>query len=59
MLKHIGTKEVILMTNNPKKIKAIEELGVKVVKRHPIITKSNPHHDKYLSTKSGKLGHLI
>jgi GTP cyclohydrolase II len=47
------------MTNNPKKIKAIEELGVKVVKRHPIITKSNPHNDKYLSTKSGKLGHLI
>ncbi len=59
MLKHIGTKEVILMTNNPKKIKAIEELGIKVAKRHPIVTKSNPHNDKYLSTKSGKLGHLI
>ena len=59
MLKHIGTKEVILMTNNPKKIKAIEDLGVKVEKSHPIIKKSNPHNDKYLSTKSGKLGHLI
>ena len=47
------------MTNNPRKIKAMTELGIEVVERKPLMTKSNPHNSQYLSTKAGKLGHLI
>ena len=59
MLKHIGVKSVILMTNNPRKIKALENMGIEVSGRAPIETKRNPHNTRYLSTKSGKLGHYL
>ena len=50
---------VDLMTNNPKKINALEKLGLKVNKRIPILSESNEHNKKYLSTKAKKLGHLF
>ena len=59
MLKHIGVKSVILMTNNPRKIKALENMGIEITDRAPIETERNPHNSRYLSTKSGKLGHYL
>ena len=59
MLKHIGVKSVILMTNNPRKIKALENMGIEVSGRASIETERNPHNSRYLSTKSGKLGHYL
>lgn len=59
MLSHLGVSKVILMTNNPRKVAALEALGIEVVERRPLQTDSNPHNAKYLSTKAGKLGHLL
>ena len=59
MLKQIGVKSVILMTNNPRKIKALENMGIEIRGRAPIETERNPHNSRYLSTKSGKLGHYL
>ncbi len=59
MLKHIGVKSVILMTNNPRKIKALENMGFEISGRAPIETERNPHNSRYLSTKSDKLGHYL
>ncbi|GAA5524882.1 riboflavin biosynthesis protein VVA0006 [Microbulbifer aestuariivivens] len=59
MLKHLGAKSIRLMTNNPRKVKALEELGIDVTERLPHETGRNPHNVKYLSTKKGKLGHLF
>lgn len=59
MLKHLGIDKVRLMTNNPVKVKALEDAGVDVVERVPINTGENPHNAKYLQTKVGKLGHLF
>ncbi|PCO05684.1 GTP cyclohydrolase II [Microbulbifer flavimaris] len=59
MLKHLGAKSIRLMTNNPRKVKALEELGIEVTERLPHETGRNPHNVKYLSTKKGKLGHLF
>ena len=59
MLQHLGANTVRLMTNNPRKIKALQELGINVVNRVPIETESNPHNAAYLSTKAGKLGHMF
>ena len=59
MLQHLGASKVQLMTNNPRKIKALRDLGIEVCDRVPLETDSNPHNATYLSTKSGKLGHLF
>ena len=59
MLEHLRIKAVRLMTNNPRKVAAMEEQGVKVVERIALHTDSNPHNEKYLRTKAGKLGHMF
>lgn len=59
MADHLNINSVDLMTNNPKKIKALEKLGLQVNKRIPILSESNEHNKKYLSTKAKKLGHLF
>ena len=59
MADHLNINSVDLMTNNPKKIKALEKLGLQVNKRIPILSKSNEYNKKYLKTKAKKLGHLF
>lgn len=59
MIDHLGIKQIKLMTNNPRKVKALQELGVNVVERLSHQTGRNPHNAHYLSTKRGKLGHLL
>lgn len=59
MLQYLGIKSVRLMTNNPRKVKALEQLGVEVEARLPVHTGKNPHNDRYLQTKAGKLGHIF
>nr|WP_136251305.1 GTP cyclohydrolase II [Ningiella ruwaisensis] len=59
MLETLGVNQVELMTNNPKKVVALEGMGIKVVSRKPIdhgVTKDNKH---YLMTKTSKLGHAF
>jgi len=59
MLKHLKITRVRLMTNNPRKVAAMEENGVEVVERLALHTDSNPHNEKYLKTKGAKLGHFF
>lgn len=59
ILEHFGTKQLRLMTNNPRKIEALREIGIDVVERLPHETGRNPHNQKYLDTKKGKLGHMF
>ncbi|MBC3909884.1 MULTISPECIES: GTP cyclohydrolase II [Undibacterium] len=59
MLKHLGIESVRLMTNNPRKISAMEGMNVRVQEHVPLIVKRNPYNERYLSTKATKLGHLI
>jgi GTP cyclohydrolase II len=59
MFEHFGIRQVKVMTNNPRKIKALEEQGVQVVERLKHETGRNPHNQNYLETKRGKLGHLF
>ena len=59
MVNFLGIKEVDLMTNNPKKIKALEAMGVVVNQRVPLHSSTNKYNEKYISTKVKKLGHLI
>ncbi|GGO78407.1 GTP cyclohydrolase-2 [Marinobacterium nitratireducens] len=59
MLEHLGIKQVQLMTNNPRKVKALEQYGVAVAERVPLQVGKNRHNEQYLATKMGKLGHMM
>lgn len=59
MFEHLHINAVRLMTNNPRKVAALEEQGVTVAERLPLHTGANPHNEKYLQTKAGKLGHMF
>jgi GTP cyclohydrolase II len=59
ILKHLGISKVRLLTNNPRKIEALEALGISVTERISLQTGRNPHNVNYLETKAGKLGHLF
>jgi len=59
MLILLGYKEVRLMTNNPDKVRALEQAGVKVVERVPHSFPDNVHNRDYLRAKAEKGGHLL
>ena len=58
MLAAIGIDEVRLLTNNPGKVKGLEEAGIKVVERVAHHMSTNPHNADYLETKRKRSGHL-
>ncbi|HYQ40299.1 MAG TPA: GTP cyclohydrolase II [Pseudomonas sp.] len=59
MLDHLGINALKLMTNNPRKLKALETYGIRLAERVPLHSGLNPHNKRYLATKAGKLGHLL
>nr|WP_299245900.1 GTP cyclohydrolase II [uncultured Halomonas sp.] len=59
MLDHLGVAALKLMTNNPRKVDALTRDGVTITERLPLTTGLNPHNEQYLSTKAGKLGHMM
>lgn len=58
VLKAIRQKPVTLMTNNPKKLNALKEAGLKVSGRQPLWGDISEYNEKYLQTKINKSGHL-
>lgn len=59
MLRHLGIRSLRLMTNNPRKVKALESLGIEIAERVAIHVGRNPHNEHYLNTKQSKLGHWL
>ncbi len=59
MLDALGIRSLRLMTNNPRKLAAMQEAGVSVAERLSLSVNRNPANERYLDTKSSKLGHLF
>jgi GTP cyclohydrolase II len=59
ILRHLGIPGVRLMSNNPDKVKALEEAGIAVVERVPCIAAAHESRRGYLETKREKMGHLL
>ena len=59
ILRQLGHDTIRLLTNNPEKISQIEEAGITVSERLPLVTETNPHNEEYLNTKKARTGHLI
>ncbi len=59
MLGSLEVKSIRMMTNNPKKIDGLRELGVKVNGRIPLVIPANDYNRSYLETRALRSGHLI
>ncbi|MCH8616927.1 GTP cyclohydrolase II [Sphingomonas sp. SM33] len=58
ILRKLGIEEVRLLTNNPRKVEALEAEGIKVAERVAHHMPANPHNADYLQVKRAKSGHL-
>lgn len=59
ILEDLGVQSVRLLTNNPAKISALQDEGIVVTARVPVVTKSNPDNAQYLQTKVKRMSHLL
>lgn len=58
VLKTLRTKPVKLMTNNPKKLEALQKAGLPVSGREPLWGDQSEYNEKYLQTKIRRSGHI-
>lgn len=59
MLETLGVGDVCLLSNNPDKAKQLEEYGINVVERMPLIVGVVNENRDYLETKAKRMGHEI
>ena len=59
ILVDLGIRKIKLLTNNPRKVSALDGYGLEIVKRVPIEIACTKHSKRYLRTKKEKMGHLI
>jgi hypothetical protein len=58
MLRDMGIDSIRLITNNPRKIERLLDLGVDVSGTIPmVVPKANPYNRKYLETKRDRMNH--
>ena len=59
ILVDLGLSSIRTMTNNPKKLVALEGYGLTITERVPIEVAPHEHSVTYLRTKRDKMGHLL
>jgi GTP cyclohydrolase II len=59
ILKKLGAKRIRLLSNNPEKVRQLENAGVKVVERVPCQPRIAKPSRSYLRTKKSRMGHLL
>ena len=59
MLRAVGITDVCLLTNNPDKVSSLQDLGITVSRRMPLIVGVGDENRSYLETKATRMGHEI
>ena len=59
ILLDLGLRRVRLLTNNPKRIEALEDAGIEVVERIPLLISPTDENRSYLETKQRRFGQLM
>ncbi len=59
ILRELGVRSMHLLSNNPRKLVAIEGYGLSVTKWLPLEIPASPSTLRYLTTKRNKLGHVL
>src|SRR5574337_383281 len=59
VLADLGVRRIRLLTNNPRKLVALQGYGLEIIERVPLVIPPNECNARYLRTKREKLGHLL
>ena len=59
ILKQLGATKIRLLSNNPEKVRQLENAGIEVVERVPCQPRVHKISHAYLRTKKKKMGHLL
>ena len=59
ILKQLGATKIRLLSNNPEKVRQLEQAGIRVVERVPCQPRISKTSRSYLQTKKRKMGHLL
>lgn len=59
VINDLGIRSIQLMTNNPDKVKFLQEMGVQITGRLPVLAELNQHSAGYLETKRSLMGHML
>jgi len=59
ILKLLGARRVRLLSNNPDKVKQLEDAGIHIAERVPCQPRTSNSSRAYLRTKKQKLGHIL
>jgi 3,4-dihydroxy 2-butanone 4-phosphate synthase/GTP cyclohydrolase II len=59
ILNDLNVRRVRLVTNNPKKISGLEDYGIAIAARIPLVLPGGEHSERYLQTKKTKMGHML
>ena len=57
ILHHFNIHKIKLLTNNPDKVKSIND--IEIVERVPIVIESNEYNEDYLNVKRDEMGHIF
>ncbi|WP_026023255.1 bifunctional 3,4-dihydroxy-2-butanone-4-phosphate synthase/GTP cyclohydrolase II [Mammaliicoccus vitulinus] len=59
ILKYFNIEEIQLISNNPDKFNQVEELGISITNRVPVVMQPNETNESYMNTKKDQMGHLL
>lgn len=59
ILKELGATKIRLLSNNPEKVRQLEQSGIRVVERVACQPRISKISRAYLQTKKSKMGHLL
>lgn len=59
ILRDLGVRSIRLLTNNPDKITSLEDLGVIITERVPLVATVTEENAAYLLTKARRMNHLL
>lgn len=59
MLQALGVRQVRLLSNNPRKLAALDAAGLEVVERVALATEAQADNRRYLDAKRTRLGHWL
>lgn len=59
ILNYLGAHTIRLLTNNPCKVAAMNEYGIVVSERVPLLTVPEKENTNYLKTKQNRMGHHL
>jgi 3,4-dihydroxy 2-butanone 4-phosphate synthase / GTP cyclohydrolase II len=59
ILRYFGVSSLRLLTNNPQKLKSLQDFGNLKIVRQGLEVDAHPKNEHYLKTKKTKLGHIL